>query len=104
VTVEVRSLGGGKPSRTPIDHPVTQAAARALERVFGRPPLYSREGGSIPITALFTSMLGLPVVLLGFAPPHDNAHAPNEWMSLDNYERAIRTIAATYDEIAALPR
>jgi acetylornithine deacetylase/succinyl-diaminopimelate desuccinylase-like protein len=104
VTVEVQSLGGGSPSRTPIDHPVTQAAARALERVFGRPPVYTREGGSIPITALFATILGLPVVLLGFAPPHDNAHAPDEWMDLDNYEGAIRATAVTLDEVAALPR
>jgi acetylornithine deacetylase/succinyl-diaminopimelate desuccinylase-like protein len=104
VTVEVQELGGGRGSRTPIDHPVTQAAARALERVFGRAPVYSREGGSIPITALFTSVLGLDVVLLGFVQPHDNAHAPNEWMDLANYEGAIRTIVATFDEVAALPR
>jgi acetylornithine deacetylase/succinyl-diaminopimelate desuccinylase-like protein len=104
VTVTVQDLGGGRPSRTPIDHPVTQAAARALERVFGRAPLFTREGGSIPVTAEFASILGLPVVLLGFAQPHDNAHAPNEWMLLDNYEGAIRAIVATFDEIAALPR
>jgi len=104
VTVGVQDLGGGRPSRTPVDHPVTQAAARALERVFGRAPLFTREGGSIPVTADFASILGLPVVLLGFAQPHDNAHAPNEWMLLDNYEGAIRAIVATFDEIAALPR
>ncbi len=104
VTVTVQDLGGGRPSHTPIDHPVTQAAARALERVFGRAPVYDRSGGSIPVTADFASILGLPVVLLGFAPPNDNAHAPNEWMDLANYEGAIRTIVATFDEVAALPR
>ena len=104
VDVTVQDLGGGRPSHTPIDHPVTQAAARALETVFGRAPLFTREGGSIPVTADFASVLGLPVVLLGFVQPHDNAHAPNEWMDLANYDGAIRTIAATYDEVAALPR
>ncbi len=104
VTVTVQDLGGGRPSHTPIDHPVTQAAARALERVFGRAPVYDRSGGSIPVTADFNSILGLPVVLLGFAPPNDNAHAPNEWMDLANYEGAIRAIVATFDEVAALPR
>ncbi len=104
VTVTVQDLGGGRPSHTPIDHPVTQAAARALERVFGRAPVYDRSGGSIPVTADFASILGLPVVLLGFAPPNDNAHAPNEWMDLANYEGAIRAIVATFDEVAALPR
>jgi acetylornithine deacetylase/succinyl-diaminopimelate desuccinylase-like protein len=104
VAVTVQDLGGGHPSRTPIDHPVTLAAARALEAVFGRAPVFAREGGSIPVTAEFGRVLGLPVVLLGFAPPHDNAHAPNEWMDLANYEGAIRAIVATFDEIAALPR
>jgi acetylornithine deacetylase/succinyl-diaminopimelate desuccinylase-like protein len=101
VTVSVRRLGGGRPSLTPVDHPVTQAAARALEATFGRPPVYIREGGSIPVSASFESILGLPVVLLGFVQPHDNAHAPNEWMDLGNYELAIRAIARTFDEIAA---
>ena len=101
VTVTVTDLGNGRPTLTPTDHPVTQAAARAIEASFGQPPVYIREGGSIPVAASFESILGLPVVLLGFAPPHGNFHAPNEWMDLDNYERSIRTIVRTFDEIAA---
>ncbi|MFP5341494.1 MAG: dipeptidase [Candidatus Limnocylindria bacterium] len=101
VTVEVVSLGRGRPSRTPTDHPVVRAAERALEAVFGRAALHIRGGGSIPVTASFERILGLPVVLLGFSQPHDNAHAPDEWLDLDNYEGAIRTIVATLDEIAA---
>ena len=104
VRVEVRSLGGGRPSLTPIDHPATQAAARALEATFGRAPLYIREGGSIPVCASFEHILGLPVVLLGFDPPDQRAHAPNEWMDLGNYETAIRTIARMWDEVAAIGR
>ena len=104
VKVTVQDLGSGRPSLTPIDHPMTRAAARALESTFGRAPVYIREGGSIPITASFESILGLPVVLLGFAQPHENAHAPDEWMSLANYEGAIRAIVATFDEIARSPR
>ena len=100
VTVTVRSLGGGRPTVTPIDHPVTQAAARALEATFGRPPVFSREGGSIPVAASFASILGLPVVLEGFTQPHERAHAPNEWLDLRNYDGAIRAIVATFDEIA----
>jgi acetylornithine deacetylase/succinyl-diaminopimelate desuccinylase-like protein len=103
-TTTVQYLGGGHPSLTPADHPATQAAARALEATFGRAPVYIREGGSIPVCASFSSILGLPVVLLGFAPPDGNAHAPNEWMDLGNYETSIRTIARTWDELADLPR
>ncbi len=102
VTSSVTDLGHGLPSGTAIDHPATQAAARALEATFGRPPVYVREGGSIPVCASFESILGLPVVLLGFAPPNENAHAPNEWMDLDNYEGAIRAVVRLWDEIAAL--
>ncbi len=101
VEVAVQDLGGGRASLTPIDHPMTQAAARALKATFGQTPVYIREGGSIPVAASFESILGLPVVLLGFTPPHDNAHAPDEWMSLDNYEGAIRAIIRTFDEIGA---
>jgi acetylornithine deacetylase/succinyl-diaminopimelate desuccinylase-like protein len=104
VTTTVRLLGGGLPSLTPMDHPATRAAARALEATFGRAPVYIREGGSIPICASFTSTLGLPVVLLGFVQPDSHAHAPNEWMDLGNYETSIRTIARAWDELVDLPR
>ena len=102
VRVDVRSLGNGHPSLTPIDHPATQAAARALEATFGRAPVFIREGGSIPICASFEHILGLPVVLLGFDPPDQQAHAPNEWMDLGNYETGIRTVVRFWDEIAAV--
>ncbi|MEO5940243.1 MAG: dipeptidase [Candidatus Limnocylindrales bacterium] len=104
VRVAVQQLGGGHPSLTPIDHPATQAAARALEATFGSAPLYIREGGSIPVCATFEEVLDLPVVLLGFDPPDQRAHAPNEWMDLGNYETGIRTIARMWDEVAALGR
>ncbi|MBA2557598.1 MAG: M20/M25/M40 family metallo-hydrolase, partial [Chloroflexi bacterium] len=92
VRVAIRLINDGFPSLTPIDHPATRAAADAIEGVFGQRPLYVRAGGSIPVTASFTSLLGLDTVLLGFAPPDDQAHAPNESMRLDNYEDGIRTV------------
>jgi acetylornithine deacetylase/succinyl-diaminopimelate desuccinylase-like protein len=104
VTTTVQYLGGGLPSLTPMDHPATQAAARALEATFGQAPLYIREGGSIPVCASFASILGLPVVLMGFTPPDENAHAPNEWNDLRNYETSIRAIARVLDELVDLPR
>lgn len=104
VEVVVRLLGAGPPSRTSVDSPYTLAAARALEAVFGQAPVFIREGGSIPVTASLESVLGAPVVLLGFVQPDEHAHAPNEWMDLANYEGALRTIARTFEEIAALPR
>jgi acetylornithine deacetylase/succinyl-diaminopimelate desuccinylase-like protein len=100
VTVEVRLINHGMWSLTGIDHPATVAAARALEDVFGQRPLYVRGGGSIPAAATFGSVLGLPVVLLGFANPDAQAHAPNESMRLDNYEAGLRTVARYWAELA----
>jgi len=102
VTTSVQYIGGGRPSLTAVDHPATQAVARALEATFGRAPLYVREGGSIPICSGFDTVLGLPVVLLGFVQPDSHAHAPNEWMSLDNLETGIRAIARAWDEMAGM--
>jgi acetylornithine deacetylase/succinyl-diaminopimelate desuccinylase-like protein len=102
VTVSVHLLGTGLPSLTSTDHPVTQAAGRALEATFGRSPVFIREGGSIPVCASFESILGLPVVLLGFSQPDEHAHAPNEWLDLNNYETGIRMFARMFDELVNL--
>ena len=100
VRTEVTLLNDGMWSLTGIDHPATRAAAKSLEEVFGQEPLYVRGGGSIPAAASFSSMLGLPVVMLGFAPPDDQAHAPNESMRLDNYEGGLRTIARYWEALS----
>jgi acetylornithine deacetylase/succinyl-diaminopimelate desuccinylase-like protein len=101
--VEAQNLGNGYPFLTPLGDPYLKAAANALKETFGADPLYIREGGSIPIAALFQRELSLPVVLLGFTPPDDNAHAPNESMDLGNFEGGIRTVIRALDAIAALP-
>ncbi len=101
VRVEVRGIHDGMWSLTGIDHPATQAAAHCLREVFGEEPVYLREGGSIPAAATFGSVLGLPVVLLGFTPPDDQAHSPNEFMRLDNYEGGIRTVARYWEALAS---
>jgi len=102
VTVEVHNLGTAKPVRTSPNNPVTQAAARALEATFGQAPVYIRSGGSIPVASLFDSMLGLPLVMLGFTNPDDNAHAPNETMVLLNYETGLRTITRLWDDLGSM--
>jgi acetylornithine deacetylase/succinyl-diaminopimelate desuccinylase-like protein len=102
VRVSVEQLATGLPSVTPLDHPATQAAARAIEATFGVPALFYRAGGSVPVTASFSDLLGLPVVLLGFAPPDSRAHSPNEWMHLGNFETGIRTIATLWDELGGM--
>jgi acetylornithine deacetylase/succinyl-diaminopimelate desuccinylase-like protein len=104
VRVEVSLLNSGMWSLTGVDHPATQAAARCLEEVFGQRPYFQREGGSIPASASFGSILGLPVVLLGFTNPDDQAHAPNESMVLANYEGGCRTVARYWEALTTLPR
>jgi acetylornithine deacetylase/succinyl-diaminopimelate desuccinylase-like protein len=104
VTVTTTLIHGGESSLTPTDHPATRAAARAVEAVYGRSPVYIREGGSIPVTAAFDHTLGLPVVLLGFTQPSCNAHAPNEWLLVENFERGTRVIVRLWDELAAMER
>lgn len=102
VTTTVQYIGGGSPSLMAVHHPATQAVARAIEATFGREPLFVREGGSIPVCSCFDTVLGLPVVMLGFVQPDSHAHAPNEWMSLDNLETGILAIAKAWDELASL--
>ena len=102
VHVETRLLNAGMWSLTGIDHPATVAAADSLREVFGKEPLYERGGGSIPAAATFSKELGTPVVLLGFANPDGQAHAPNESMRLDNYENGLRTIVRYWQRLGQL--
>ncbi len=103
VAVEVIAMGGGRPTLTPRDHPATRAFAVALEATFGRPAVFVREGGSIPVAASFEASLGLPVTVMGFMPPNGNFHAPNEWMDLANFETGIRAMVSFFDKYAAHP-
>lgn len=77
-----------------------KAAASALEEVYGKPPAFLCEGGSIPIAALFDEVLRVPVVLMGFGLPDDNLHAPNEKYSLDQFYKGIRTVASFLQRMA----
>ena len=101
VTVKVRSLHGGEPALTPIESPGVRAAVAALEKGFGKKPLYQREGGSIPIVVQFKQILGIDTVLLGFGLAEGNAHAPDEFIVLDNFFGGIRTALHFYNEIPA---
>jgi len=104
VQVEVRALHGGKPWVAPLDHPALQAGAQALEKAFGRRPVFQREGGSIPVVATFDELLHVPVVLLGFGLPSENAHAPNEHFHLDHFFKGIETSAHFLQLFAAQHR
>lgn len=91
-TVVVRPHHGGEPVVTPTDGKAYQAAAKAIETTFGKVPIPTRGGGSIPIIALFERVLGLKTVLLGFGLDNDNIHSPNEKYDVANYFKGIETI------------
>ena len=88
----------------PLESPYLQAAAVAVEKGFGRRPVFIREGGSIPIVNTFASVLNADVLLLGWGQNDDNPHSPNEKFSLDDYHRGIRASAALWQELAAIKK
>ncbi|MXW03963.1 MAG: dipeptidase [Gemmatimonadetes bacterium] len=98
VKVEVIHHGTGKPVLTARDHPAVTAAHEAITRGFGKEPVYIREGGSIPVVAMFEEILGLPTVLMAFGLPDCDAHAPNEKFHLPNFYRGIDSAAWFYEE------
>ena len=101
VKVVVKPHHGGEPVVTPTDSREYRAAARAMERVFGKAPIPTRGGGSIPIVALFKKELGLNSVLFGFGLDSDALHSPNEHYGVVNYFNGIKTIPLFFEEYAA---
>jgi acetylornithine deacetylase/succinyl-diaminopimelate desuccinylase-like protein len=101
VTVTVTHLHGGRPWRAELDGPLFDAARRALAAAFGREPVITGEGGSIPVVGDFARILGAPVLLVGFGLPGENAHAPDEWMSMENFTKGMRAVAMLWDELGA---
>lgn len=104
VEVKVTRMHGGRPWKADLDNPFVQAAGRAIERGFGKAPVFTREGGSIPVVATFQRVLGIPSVLFGVGLPDDRIHAPNEKLDLSNFFNGIIASAVLYDEFAALGR
>jgi acetylornithine deacetylase/succinyl-diaminopimelate desuccinylase-like protein len=100
-TVTVTALHGGRPWRAELTGPLFEAARRALSAAFGREPVITGEGGSIPVVGDFARVLRAPVLLMGFGLPGENAHAPNEWFSDENFTRGMRAAAMLWDELAA---
>src|SRR6266498_1000914 len=94
VEVKVDKILGGEGVMVMPDSPPMQAAAAALKEYFGKEPIFIREGGSIPVAALFHEVLNVPVVMMGFGLPDDNLHSPNEKYSLSQFYKGIRTVAS----------
>ena len=87
------NLHGGRGLSVNPDNPYLRAAAKSVEAIFGALPVFMREGGSIPIAALFAEVLKVPIVLLGFGLPDDRIHAPNEKFSLNQFRQGMKTVA-----------
>jgi acetylornithine deacetylase/succinyl-diaminopimelate desuccinylase-like protein len=102
VKVAVRPHHGGEPVVTPTDSPAYLAAAKAMETTFGKQPIPTRGGGSIPIVALFEKELGLKSVLMGFGLDSDALHSPNEHYGIFNYLKGIETIPHFFTNYTAL--
>jgi acetylornithine deacetylase/succinyl-diaminopimelate desuccinylase-like protein len=100
--VNIKYLHGGGPALTPIDSKGVKSAVNALEKAFGKKPVYTREGGSIPIVVTFQEELKAPTVLMGFGLPDENSHAPNEHLNLMHFHKGIITSAYFFDELAKL--
>ena len=100
VTVEVRALHGGDPWRATLGSPLYEAAERALGEAWDRDVVYAGEGGSIPIVPEFEAVLDAPVLLMGFGLPGENAHAPDEWISVENIEKGTHAAARLLEELA----
>jgi acetylornithine deacetylase/succinyl-diaminopimelate desuccinylase-like protein len=104
VKVSVQHLHGGRPWRAELNGPIYEAAKRALYLAFGKQPVITGEGGSIPVVGDFQRILGAPVLLVGFGLPGENAHAPDEWMSDENFRLGMRAMAVLWEEYAARKR
>lgn len=99
---ELAGLHGSPGVLIPLDSPYVEAAARAIEYAFGRRPLFTREGGSIPIVGTFHETLKVDTLLLGWGQDDDNTHGPNEKLSLADFHRGIQASARLWEELSKI--
>ncbi|MHB1178388.1 MAG: dipeptidase [Daejeonella sp.] len=104
VKVKVTPHHGGEPVVTPTDSIAYKAAQKAISESFGKEPIPTRGGGSIPIVALFEKELGIKTVLMGFGLDSDNLHSPNEKFDIANFYKGIETIPLFHKYFAELSK
>lgn len=104
VKVKVTPHHGGEPVVTPTDSIAFKAASMAMETTFGKKPIPTRGGGSIPIVALFEKELGLKSVLMGFGLDSDLIHSPNEHYGIFNFLKGIETIPLFYKNFTEMSK
>ncbi|HYW97103.1 MAG TPA: dipeptidase [Bacteroidales bacterium] len=96
VSVKVTRLHGGEGYVAPTDTPAYLAASKAIEQTFGKKPIPTRSGGSIPIVSDFEEVLGVKSILMGFGLESDAIHSPNENYPLSHFYKGIETIPLFY--------
>tara|TARA_B100000575_G_scaffold294259_1_gene309042 strand:- start:22 stop:1410 length:1389 start_codon:yes stop_codon:yes gene_type:complete len=104
VKVKVTPHHGGIPAVISTSSTGYQAASRAFEQSWGKKPIPTMEGGSIPIVALFIQELKTEPILMGFGLDSDNIHSPNESYGLFNYYKGIETIAYFYNHFSQISK
>ncbi len=97
IEIEIRVISSAPASQVGPDHPAVAKAAQALEEVFGRKTVYIRSGGSVPVVGDIATHLGIPTAMMGFGLPDDRLHSPNEKFHLDNYYKAIHSVARFFE-------
>lgn len=103
IDIEPKVLEGSNPFVLPTGSPSAKAAASALESVYGRPPVFARSGGSLPVVEHIAGRLGIEPVLVGLGLESDRIHAPNEKFDLVNFYRGIEVSASLLDSFASYP-
>ena len=92
-----KKLHGGAPVLIDTTTAPMRAAADAMEAVLGKRPVFTREGGSIPVVSDFKRTLGLDTILLGFGLNSDAIHSPNERFGLDRYAQGIKAVIRFFE-------
>jgi acetylornithine deacetylase/succinyl-diaminopimelate desuccinylase-like protein len=98
IETTVRVLGKGPGLLVETKHPAIKVAAKAFSDIYGKPTVFTRSGGSIPIVGDFATHLGIPTILMGFGLPDDGLHSPNEKYAIENYFKGIMTIAHFFEK------
>jgi acetylornithine deacetylase/succinyl-diaminopimelate desuccinylase-like protein len=101
IQIEIRVLSASPGLVVNPDHPAIKMAAQAFSDVLGKPTVFIRSGGSIPIVGDFATHLRIPTVLMGFGLPDDGLHSPNEKYRLENYYQGIQTVAHFFAQYGA---
>jgi len=100
VECEITKHGGAAAVVVPTEGPWLEAAGKAVKSGFGIEPVFTKEGGSIPIVGTFKEVLGLDTLLLGWGQNDDNAHSPNERFSVSDFHRGCYAGLALIEELS----